>query len=804
MHTTPLTHTLGYPRIGEKRELKKATEAYWQGRLSRAELEATARRLRRQNWLTQQRAGIDLVPSNDFSFYDTVLDLTCLVGNVPSRFGWRGGDVDLDIRFAIARGVQSGAGAPGHARSCGCGADEPNIAPSASELTKWFDTNYHYIVPELAADSTFALSATKIFDEFSEALALGIKTKPVLIGPVTYLTLGKLQETATPGLGRFALLARLLPVYVVILKKLAALGAEWVQLDEPVFALDLSSAQRDALATAYATLASAAPNLKLIVATYFGGLRDNLGDFLRLPVHALHVDLVRAPEELDSLVREFPAGKLLSLGVVDGRNIWRNDFNTTLPLLQKAAGILGAERLLIAPSCSFQHVPLTLRNETALDPELKSWLAFAEEKLAEVVALRALVAGMAAPELLAANHAIAVDRRSSPRVHRSIVKARVDRIAPADLHRASPFPERQARQRARLALPLFPTTTIGSFPQTETVRAMRAKWKKGGIEDTVYEAFLEHEIAEAVHFQEEIGLDLLVHGEFERNDMVEYFGEQLDGFAFTAHGWVQSYGSRYVKPPIIYGDVARPHPMTVHWSAFAQSLTDQPVKGMLTGPITLLEWSFVRDDQTRRDTAFQIALALRDEVLDLENAEIATIQIDEPALREGLPLRRADWKAYLDWAVDAFRLVAAGVRDDTQIHTHMCYAEFNDILEAIAALDADVITIETSRSKMELLKAFVNFSYPNEIGPGVYDIHSPRVPTVNEMTNLLRKAAQVIPVENLWVNPDCGLKTRAWPETRSALANLVQAARVLRQHFDAAPRHDKLAFPGTNVQPPAP
>ena len=782
----PITHSLGYPRIGAKRELKKATEAYWQGKLTRPELETVARDLRRQNWLTQRDAGIDLIPSNDFSFYDQVLDTTCLVGNVPPRFGWRGGMVDLDTRFAIARGVrtQGAAKAGAHAAGCACTDHAVPSAPGetfASEMTKWFDTNYHYIVPEFRADTQFALSSTKIFDEFSEALALGIRTKPVLIGPVTYLTLGKTQDPAHPQFNRLDLLERLLPVYIQVLQRLQSLGAEWVQFDEPIFALDLSTEQRSALATTYATLASVAPGVKLLVASYFGGLRDNLPDFLRLPVAALHVDLVRAPRELDTLVREFPRDKLLSLGVVDGRNIWRNDHAATLPLLEKAVALLGPERVLIAPSCSLQHAPVSLRHETKLDAELKTWFAFAEEKLAEVVTLRDLVARSPLnPSVLTANYAAIASRRASPRIHRPEVRTRLAAVEVAAFFRHSTFAQRQPVQRAKLRLPAYPTTTIGSFPQTEAVRAARAKWKKGELSISAYEAFLENETAECVRFQVEAGLDMLVHGEFERNDMVEYFGEQLDGFAFTENGWVQSYGSRCVKPPVIYGDVARPHPMTVRWSTYAQSLARRPMKGMLTGPITVLQWSFVRDDQARRDTAWQIALALRDEVLDLEKAGIGVIQIDEPALREGLPLRREDWKHYLEWSVDAFRLTAAGVRDETQIHTHMCYAEFNDIIEAIARLDADVITIETSRSNMELLGAFEAFRYPNEIGPGVWDIHSPRVPSVEEMALLMGKAARLLPPENLWVNPDCGLKTRGWAEVKTSLKNMVEAARVLR------------------------
>ncbi len=774
MGAFPLTHNLGFPRIGEKRELKKAVEAYWRGQIGRDSLEQTGRDLRLRHWRLQQAAGIDLLPSNDFSFYDHVLDTSCLVGNVPPRFAWGGGMVDLDLRFQIARGPRAAASG-----DC-CGRHTPGVA-TAGEMTKWFDTNYHYIVPEFHAGTRFGLSATKPFDEFAEALAAGIRSKPVLLGPVTYLALGKIRDSGATGFSRFDLLERLLPVYGEVLQTLRSLGAEWAQLDEPIFALDLTPEERAALTAAYATLAASVPGLKLIVATYFGGLRDNLLTFLQLPVRALHVDLVRAPRELDTLLREIGGGKSLSLGLVDGRNIWRADFASARPLLEKAVAILGPERLLLAPSCSLLHAPVTLRHETRLDPEIKSWLAFAEEKLGELTLLRDLAGGRADEAALAANAAASASRRSSSRIHRPQVKARVAAVSAAELGRSSPFPIRQTVQRARFKLPAFPTTTIGSFPQTDAVRTARANWRKGGLNDADYDAFLRKETADCIRFQEEAGLDVLVHGEFERNDMVEYFGERLDGFAFTANGWVQSYGSRCVKPPLIYGDVARPRPMTVGWSAYAQSLTKRPMKGMLTGPVTVLQWSFVRDDQPRSDTARQIALALRDEVLDLERAGIGIIQIDEPALREGLPLRREDWRHYLDWSVDAFRLAAAGVRDDTQIHTHMCYAEFNDIIEAIARLDADVITIEASRSNMELLEAFETFRYPNEIGPGVWDIHSPRVPAVREMTQLMERAAHVLPPGNLWVNPDCGLKTRGWPEVRASLANLVTAANALRR-----------------------
>jgi len=792
----PLTHNLGYPRIGEKRELKKATEAYWAGKLSRAELEQVGADLRRKNWETQRAAGIDLIPSNDFTFYDQVLDTSCLVGNVPPRFRWQGGQVDLDTRFAIARGVRKGGNNNGDAAggkdTCTCGKDHDGDATAqaaatyASEMTKWFDTNYHYIVPEFRADTRFALSATKIFDEFVEALALGIRTKPVILGPVSYLKLGKVQDSQNPDFDRLSLLDTLLPVYVQILQKLETLGAEWVQLDEPIGALDLDDAELRALSAAYAALAAAAPKLKLLVTTYFGALRENLATYLALPVAALHLDATPRGDlkEIERVLTELPADKALSLGLVDGRNIWKSDFAALLPRAQAAAAKLGAGRLLLAPSCSLQHVPVTLRNEQKLDAEFKGWLAYAEEKLSEVTTLAAAVAGEADEAALAANAAAAKSRRESPRIHRPEVKARAAAIAASDFDRASPYAARRLAQRGPTgplaSLPDFPTTTIGSFPQTPEIRAARLKHKRGELSTAEYEKFIEAETVACVRFQEEVGIDMLVHGEYERNDMVEYFGEQLDGFAFTEHGWVQSYGSRYVKPPIIFGDVSRPAPMTVRWSTYAQSLTKRPMKGMLTGPVTVLQWSFVRDDQPRRDTTFEIALALRDEVRDLEAAGIAAIQIDEPAIREGLPLRRSDWAAYLDWAVNAFRLSAAGVRDDTQIHTHMCYSEFNDIIDSIAAMDADVITIETSRSNMELLGAFVNFKYPNEIGPGVYDIHSPRVPNVEEMVNLLRKAAQVIPPENLWVNPDCGLKTRGWAEVRPSLANMVEAARIIR------------------------
>ena len=623
----------------------------------------------------------------------------------------------------------------------------------------------------------------KVFDELAEAKAQGINAKPVIIGPVTYLTLGKVEDADNPNFNRLSLLDRLLPVYEEIVKRLAADGAEWIQIDEPVLTLDLSDEQRKAITTSFGRLSGAAGSSKLMVATYFGELRENLDLLLGLPVAAVHVDAVRGADELDRLLGSFPADKELSLGVVDGRNIWKNDFDESLATLRRAQAVVGPERLWVAPSSSLQHSPITLANEPKLDAELKSWLAFADQKLNEVVELRAILAGTADPRALAENQAAHAARRSSPRIHNPAVKSRLQAVQPSDFDRKSTFAERQALQRKKLNLPLFPTTTIGSFPQTPEVRSARARWKRGDLTDADYDTFVKSEIKSCVEFQESVGIDMPVHGEFERNDMVEYFGEQLEGYTFTANGWVQSYGSRYVKPPIIFGDVSRPRPMTTYWSEYAQSITNRPMKGMLTGPITMLQWSFVRDDQPRSETANQIALAIRDEVIDLEGIGLAAIQIDEPALREGLPLRRADWAEYLGWAVKAFRLCASGVRDDTQVHTHMCYAEFNDIIQAIADLDADVITIETSRSKMELLDAFVNFRYPNEIGPGVYDIHSPRIPAMQEMEELVRKAESVIPARNIWVNPDCGLKTRGWEEVKPALANMVDCANKLRQEL---------------------
>ena len=758
-----IAHNLGFPTLGANRELKRATEGYWSGKVPRAALLQTGAELRAAHWRLQRDAGVDLIPSNDFSYYDRVLDTCAMVGAVPARYGWAGGPLDLDTSFAMARGVQSG------------GRDV-----TAMEMTKWFDTNYHYIVPEFEPGQTFRLASSKVIDEFNEAKALGFHTKPVLIGPVTLLLLGKTRGEGAARFDRLELLEALLPVYGDVLARLAAAGATWVQLDEPCLALDRTTAELAAYARAYRFLAERAPHLQLLVATYFAGLDDNLATARDLPVAGLHVDLVRAGgAQLDQLLKAWPKGRVLSLGVIDGRNIWRADLAAALGLLERARERIGADDLWVAPSCSLLHVPVDLDLERRLDAELKSWLAFAKQKLAEVATLaRAVRDGRAAVAAeLEANARLIAGRRSSRRIHEPAVKQRAAGVSEKDMRRASPHAARRKRQ---LRLPLFPTTTIGSFPQTAEVRAARKKLHDGKLTPQEYDAFIADQIARTLKLQEELGLDVLVHGEFERNDMVEYFGEQLQGFAFTEHGWVQSYGTRCVKPPLIYGDVSRPKPMTVRWSTYAQSRTSKPVKGMLTGPVTILQWSFVRDDQPRAETAKQLALAIRDEVKDLEAAGIRVIQIDEPALREGLPLRRAEWPAYLDWAVNAFRLATSSVSDATQIHTHMCYSEFNDVIRVIEKMDADVISIENARSGSELLEAFKEYKYPNEIGPGVYDIHSPRVPSAAEIGAALKRMQGVLNDRQIWVNPDCGLKTRGWEETLQALRHMVQAARQLR------------------------
>lgn len=761
----PIAANLGFPRIGPDRELKKALEAFWKGESSADDMLTVAKGIREQNWQRQQAAGIQHIPSNDFSLYDQVLDHIQLFGAMPKRYAPLKDADQLTQYFAMARGHQA-----------------DGIDVVAMEMTKWFDTNYHYIVPEFEPHQEFQLNGNKPIEQFSEAKANGVTTRPVIIGPVSFLLLGKMRE----GEGNpLSLLPRLLPVYEELLHGLQEAGAEWVQIDEPFLALDLTEETQQAFTHAYEEFARSRVSLKFCLTTYFEGLRDNAALTCSLPVEALHIDLVRAADQLPEVLKHLQPTQTLSLGVIDGRNIWKTDLLKALGPVKQAVSQLGQERVMIAPSCSLLHVPVDLASEKELEADIRDWLAFATQKLDEITVLAkaGIDESIVKPELEANKKAIEARAKSS-RIHNQTVKQRAADVPPDMLARANAFANRGPKQQAALQLPLLPTTTIGSFPQTKEVRQARADFKTGRLSAEEYEAFLEQETAECIAKQEAIGLDVLVHGEFERNDMVEYFGEQLEGFAFTKSGWVQSYGSRCVKPPVIFGDVSRPHPMTVRWAQFAQSKTKQPMKGMLTGPVTILQWSFVRDDQPRSQTCKQIALAIRDEVVDLEKAGIRIIQIDEAALREGLPLRRDDWPAYLDWAVESFRLASCGVQDDTQIHTHMCYSEFNDIIEAVARMDADVISIETSRSAMELLNAFVAFQYPNQIGPGVYDIHSPRVPNQEEMETLLRKALEVLKPEQTWANPDCGLKTRGWKEVEPALKAMVAAARSVREECE--------------------
>ncbi|MBG0753400.1 MULTISPECIES: 5-methyltetrahydropteroyltriglutamate--homocysteine S-methyltransferase [Pectobacterium] len=749
-----VNHTLGFPRVGLRRELKKAQESYWAGNATQEELLTVGRELRARHWQQQKDAGVDLLPVGDFAWYDHVLTTSLLLGNVPARHQNEDGSVDLDTLFRIGRG-RAPTGQPA----------------AAAEMTKWFNTNYHYMVPEFTKGQQFKLTWTQLLDEVDEALALGHKVKPVLLGPVTYLWLGKVKGEQ---FDRLSLLQDILPVYQQVLAELAKRGIEWVQIDEPALVLELPQAWLAAFKPAYDALQG---QVKLLLTTYFDSVSQNLETIKVLPVQGLHVDLVHGKDDAATLSAQLPANWVLSLGAINGRNVWRADLSSWFERLQP---LVGTRDLWLGSSCSLLHSPIDLSVEVRLDDEVKSWFAFAIQKCAELSLLsQALNSGNG--QVLEAYSAPIRARRTSTRVNNAAVAQRLAAITAQDSQRQNVYSVRAEAQRERFNLPAWPTTTIGSFPQTTEIRGLRLDFKQGRLDSNNYRTGIAEHIKQAVIEQERLGLDVLVHGEAERNDMVEYFGEHLDGFIFTQNGWVQSYGSRCVKPPVIIGDVSRPEAITVEWAKYAQSLTDKPMKGMLTGPVTILCWSFPREDVTRETIAKQIALALRDEVADLEAAGIGIIQIDEPALREGLPLHRSDWDAYLAWAVDAFRLNAAVAKDDTQIHTHMCYCEFNDIMDSIAALDADVITIETSRSDMELLESFEEFEYPNEIGPGVYDIHSPNVPSVEWMEALLKKAAQRIPAERLWVNPDCGLKTRGWPETRQALANMVQAAQRLRE-----------------------
>lgn len=765
------TNNLGYPRIGSNRELKKSSEKYWAGKISVTELIRTGVEIRKSNWELQKKAGIDLIPSNDFSFYDHVLDMSLMLGAIPKRYHkviLDKSNSEIDLYFAMARGYQKN-----------------NLDIKAMEMTKWFDTNYHYIVPEFTKDQKFNLFSTKIVDEFLEAKNLGIQTKPVLIGPVSFILLGKEKES---GFHKLDLLKNLLPVYIDILTRLKEAQVEWVQFDEPFLGLDLDSTAKEAFIYAYEEINKKFPTLKKLVATYFEGLKDNTTLALSLPVQAIHIDLVRCPQQLDEILQKIPSGKKLSLGIVDGRNIWKNNYQQSLKTIHKTIEKIGEENVMIAPSCSLIHSPCDLdleTNEEILTSEIKQWMAFAKQKIEELASLKKLIEdgnSESNTTLLNENIKAHINREISDLIHDQRIKSKITDIN-LKIKRENTFPIRKEKQNYILQLPILPTTTIGSFPQTKEVRSWRSQYKKKQISAEQYEQLLRAETEKAIRIQEKIGLDVLVHGEFERNDMVEYFGEQLKGFVFSKNGWVQSYGSRCVKPPIIYGDVSRPEPMTVQWASYAQSLTSKKVKGMLTGPVTILQWSFVRNDQPRSETCNQIAVAIKEEVEDLEKAGIQIIQIDEPAIREGLPLRKSDWQEYLQWAVKSFKISSSSVKDETQIHTHMCYSEFNDIIENIAEMDADVITIECSRSNMELLDVFSKFNYPNDIGPGVYDIHSPRIPSKDEMVRLLDKASKVIPVERLWVNPDCGLKTRNWEETEKALKEMVLAASEMRKQL---------------------
>ena len=750
-------HLSGYPRVGAKRELKFAVEAYWKGAKSEAELQETAAEIRRLNWATQKAAGADLVPVGDFSFYDHVLDLLCTLGGIPSRFGFDAANLTLEQYFQLARG---------------------NATQMAMEMTKWFDTNYHFIVPEWSADTEFKVNAKNLIAQIKEAKAQGHDIKPTLVGPITLTYLGKKKEDFGCRIEKI-LLPKLLPAYTQLLRELAAEGVDWIQIDEPILATDVAQVWLDAFAPVYKELANT--GVRIILGTYFAGVAEHVKLLGSLPVHGVHIDCVRAPEQLAVFAEQFPTNKVLSVGLIDGRNVWKANLTQVIDTLEPVKAKF-QNNLWIAPSCSLLHSPQDLAVEEKLNGEIKSWMAFAAQKLVELgVVKRALEHGKdsVAAELKASD-AAAADRATNKLIHNDAVKARLANLPKGADQRKSPFAERIKAQQAWMNLPILPTTTIGSFPQTTEIRHARAAFKKGELSAADYDAAMKKEIAYCVEVQEKLNIDVPVHGEAERNDMVEYFGEQLQGYCFTQFGWVQSYGSRCVKPPIIFGDVSRPNPMTVYWSTYAQSLTKRPMKGMLTGPVTMFKWSFVRNDIPLSEVAKQIALALNDEVLDLEKAGIKVIQIDEPAIREAMPLKKSQWKEFLDWACESFRLSSTGAEDSTQIHTHMCYSEFNDILDAIASMDADVITIETSRSDMELLTAFGDFKYPNDIGPGVYDIHSPRVPTDAEVEHLLRKAMEVVPVERLWVNPDCGLKTRGWKETLEQLEVMMRVTEKLR------------------------
>ena len=745
--------SIGYPRIGPKRELKKALEQFWKGEIKEQDLHAVAKDLRKQNWQTQKDNGVDLISSNDFSFYDQVLDAICLLGAIPKRYKWDGNEVTLKTYFAMARGSQTS-----------------ELDVPALEMTKWFDTNYHYLVPELSKNQEFKLSSNKPFSEYEEAKQAGFDTKPVILGPLTFLSLSK----GIDGSNTIDLLDKILPVYKEIIKKFSELGAQWIQIDEPILVKDLDANTVSKIKATLNELKQAAGSSKILLTTYFEDLNEDVQkEVFDSNVDAVHLDLVRGSKNQEYVKN---SAKKLSLGLVDGRNVWKANLQEKINFIKNNT----SGDVIISSSCPLLHSPYDLDLEQKVPSEIKRWLSFAKQKLQELNIIKGYINEGSHKTELDQNISDVENRKTSKLIHDDAVKNRIKTIDKSIIDRKLGYAERAKVQKNIFALPKYPTTTIGSFPQTTDVRQARAKFKRGELDEQSYEKFLEEKTIDTIRKQEQIGIDVIVHGEFERNDMVEYFGEQLKGFTFTSSGFVQSYGSRCVKPPIIFGNVSRPHAMTVRWSKFAQEQTKQIVKGMLTGPITILQWSFVRDDQPRKFTAQEIAFAIRDEVEDLEKNGIRMIQIDEPALREGLPLKKKNWKEYLNWSVDCFKISAAVVKNETQIHTHMCYAEFEDIIDSIAALDADVISIETSRSRMELLTTFEKFKYPNEVGPGVYDIHSPRVPSTEEMKELIQKASKLIDPARIWVNPDCGLKTRGWPETIDALTKMVNAAKELR------------------------
>ncbi|GAA5869936.1 hypothetical protein JCM8547_008109 [Rhodosporidiobolus lusitaniae] len=761
---------LGFPRIGPKRETKKATEAYWGGKISAEELQKVAKEQRLARWQAIKAQGVDIVPSGDFTLYDHVLDFNYTFNIIPSRFA-KANVSDLDRYFAMGRGRQVG-----------------DVDLEAQEMQKWFDSNYHYIKSEVSSSTEFKLNNTKPVDEYLEAKEAGIETRPVLTGPITALLLGKTgRDETSSSFEPISVLDKLVPVFAELLQKLEQAGAKEVQIDEPALVLDATANLGDKYASAFAAFAKAAPGLKITLATYFGRLDKNVEFVAKLPIDTLHIDLDRAAEQLDSVVAALkPTSIKLSLGLVSGRNIWKNDIAASVATAKKVVEALGADRVVVATSSSLLHTPVTLANESKLTAEQKDWFSFATEKCAEVATIAKALSGADVSAALEENRKSIQARRDFEKNSDAAVRDRLSKVTPDMYNRKSPFPERIAAQDKVYQLPAFPTTTIGSFPQTKEIRLARSKHTKGELSTEEYEAFIEKEIKHAVDFQERIDIDVLVHGEAERNDMSQYFGEHLSGFVFTENAWVQSYGSRYVRPPIVVSDVSRPKPITVRWSSYAQSLTKRPMKGMLTGPVTILNWSFPRADIPKEIQCKQLALALRDEVVDLEKAGIFAIQVDEPAIREGLPLRQVDWDAYLTWAVDSFKLATAGVEDKTQTHSHFCYSDFNLIFEHIKRLDADVISIEASKSDLKLLQAFHKFSYENLIGPGLYDIHSPRVPSVEEMKKRLAEFKEALPNQkHLYINPDCGLKTRGWPETEAALTNLVAVAKWAREEYKA-------------------